>query len=261
MKVISPQSIGDLQEALLHDTVQIVGSGSRLDWVKPFSGTRISLAKFDKVLEYRPDDLAIRVECGARLGEINQVVKEDGLALPIQEGDSLVDRGTIGGLFSLGLPHLAIGRFGPLKNWVMGMRLMLADGRVIQVGSSVIKSVAGFDIHRTMVGSRGGLAGILDITLRLSPSQDHQDLPSTAFEWIACYRAEHLPKPDGSSHIDSRVNLTWSLAQPDFQKVQWAIGPKGALYQQQNSASLNLERKLKDYFDPAHRLAEGFVRV
>lgn len=149
---------------------------------KPQEGTTacwLEMSRYSGILDLRPDDLVVTVKSGTTLLDLNQELAKVNLVLPYSSTvPYCVDQGihlTVGHILDKGLPHALEHRFGPVKDWVTGMTLLLPSGEVAKVGSTVVKSVAGYDLHRAVVGSQGTLALILDVTLRLRPLASFQE--------------------------------------------------------------------------------------
>jgi len=88
----------------------------------------------------------------------------------------------------MALPHPAEAQFFDWRSWVLGMTIMRADGMIVKSGSTVVKSVAGFDVFKLLVGARGTLGIILEVTLRTMGQKEliwpvHQG-PQTECTWI-----------------------------------------------------------------------------
>ena len=103
---------------------------------------------------------------------------------------------TLGDALATNLPHAREAQHGSWRDWVIGATIMLADGSIIKSGSSVVKSVTGFDLHKLMIGARHTLGIFLDVTLKVIPTaslQPHHFTEDEAFEhktWTFPYRAK-----------------------------------------------------------------------
>ena len=131
---------------------------SRLDWV---IGTR----RLSGVVEYQEADFVITARAGTTLGELNAFLQEHQQHLPLDppEGDSA----TLGGIAAANASGpLRLG-FGTPRDLILGMRVLLADGRPITFGARVVKSVAGYDLNKLYIGSLGILGVVSEITFKL----------------------------------------------------------------------------------------------
>lgn len=166
MNTAAPRSAAELRELLgtRPGRVRLVGGGSRQD----------RLAAADDALHVRLDGLATiarldapdqtcSVDCGVRREELDAALAAVGLELPCP------GNGTLGGLFaSDALGAATHGGHSP-RSLLLGLDALLADGTPFKSGARVVKSVAGFDVHKLFVGSRGRLFVATRLHLRLKP--------------------------------------------------------------------------------------------
>lgn len=129
----------------------------------------LSTALFAGVHDYHPEDLVVTVGAGTRLSELNQRLVEQRQWLPIVPFDGGDD--TVGGLLAVGLGSWLSHAYGPLRDRVLGLRVVTPAFGPIFVGSRVVKSVAGYNLVRVMVGTRGALGVITEAVLKVSPRE------------------------------------------------------------------------------------------
>lgn len=121
----------------------------------------------NRIVEYNPADLTITVEAGAALGDIQAALSAHGQWLPWEPPTS--QRATIGGLLAAGVSGpLRLG-YGTPRDWLLGMRVVLGDGRLVKSGGKVVKNVAGYDTHKAQLGALGTLGVITEVTLKVAP--------------------------------------------------------------------------------------------
>lgn len=163
-----PRSVEELAECLRSQTSPVqVGNGAHAVWCRdPRTEERLELSALSGVLEVRPADQIVVVQAGTPLEELRSVLAEHGLGIPDDGGSA---EATVGGRVAMNLPHERLGQTGSWRDWVIGLQAVLADGTIFRSGSKVVKSVAGFDLHRMLVGSRGTLAVLTEVTLRVRP--------------------------------------------------------------------------------------------
>lgn len=123
------------------------------------------------ILGLWPDDQVVELEAGMPIEELRRALREVGQDLPYAPVRCVCNEGTsVGELVLAGIPHPWQGRFGGWSDWLLGARMRLRDGSVGSSGSRVVKSVAGFDVHRMLVGSGGDLGAYETLILRTTPS-------------------------------------------------------------------------------------------
>ena len=122
------------------------------------------------LLHLSPADGVVEATAETPLAELREALRAVGQAVPYvgvpgfaEETDSLGD------LILDGYPHPGTGRFGGWTDWLLGATMRLPDGSVGRTGSRVVKSVAGYDVHRMLVGSRGALGVYESVALRTLP--------------------------------------------------------------------------------------------
>jgi glycolate oxidase FAD binding subunit len=151
------------------------GLASRLDWgapVAPGCGS-LSCAALDRILEHNPGDFTITVEAGAPLAAVQQALAEHGqwlaVDLPWGTGQMPASAGSIGGLVARGLAGGYRQRYLGIRDQLIGIRVLRADGVAARAGGKVVKNVAGYDLMRLFTGSWGSLGLITEVTLRTLP--------------------------------------------------------------------------------------------
>lgn len=130
----------------------------------------VSTLRLNRIIEHEPADLVAITEAGATLKELNAALSEKGQWLPIDPPDA-IDRGhaTIGGVVATGLAGAQQFGYGPPRKHVIGMKVVMADGRLIKAGGRVVKNVAGYDLCKLFTGSYGTLGIIVEVNFKLRP--------------------------------------------------------------------------------------------
>jgi glycolate oxidase FAD binding subunit len=164
-------------------TVVPRGSGSRLDWGAPprRCDLVVDTLRLDQVVEHAAGDLVARIQAGAGMRRLGEVLAAAGqqLALDPAPGDGDAGQepaggepasaGTVGGTLATGTAGPRRLRYGTPRDLVIGITVVRADGTVASSGGKVVKNVAGYDLGKLFAGSYGTLGLIVEAVFRLHP--------------------------------------------------------------------------------------------
>lgn len=183
-----------------------VGSGSSLELGAPVERVDVALdlCRLDAVLEDHPDDLTISLQAGVTLGAIRARLAARRQLLPIDPPGGASR--TIGGVAATHAQGPLRVKYRTVRDLLLGIRFVQADGVVTWGGARVVKSVTGYDIPKLMVGSLGSLGVLAELTLRLQP------MPDVTRTWVAI-----APSIEGAGDLVAR--LLDSTIQPS--RVEW----------------------------------------
>lgn len=173
-RVFEPRSLEELAEIVrttAEDGAALapIGSGTQLDFGNPLAryDAAVRLRGLDRVVEYIPEDQVVAVEAGMTLGALQSVLAKHGQRLAVDPLHG--ENKTIGGLLATNSYGPSSLRYGTLKDLIVGIEIVRADGIVAHGGGKVVKNVAGFDLSKVMVGSLGTLAVVSKATFRVHP--------------------------------------------------------------------------------------------
>jgi FAD/FMN-containing dehydrogenase len=141
----------------------------------------------NRLLEYTPEDLTVTVESGMTLAALQSVLAERRQRLPIDP--PFPTRLTIGELLDTNASGPRRFGFGTIREHLIGIRVALADGRIVHSGGKVVKNVAGFDLLKLFVGAHGSLGVIVEATFKLLPLPEEE-----AFVGLRCESFEQAAK-------------------------------------------------------------------
>lgn len=127
----------------------------------------LSMAKFDHILEVKPEDRYAIAEPGVRLDSLNEYLSRFKHFYPPDPASSLA--ATVGGSISTNAGGLRAATYGTTRNWVLGLEVVLPNGEIINVGGRVLKRTAGYDLTALFVGAEGTLGVITKAILKIWP--------------------------------------------------------------------------------------------
>ncbi|KAJ6445929.1 Cell cycle checkpoint protein RAD17 [Purpureocillium lavendulum] len=142
------------------------GAGSSVEgnFSSPFSGVCIDLSAMDRIVAFHPDDMDIVVQPGVNWTRLNEDVKDSGLFLPLDPSPTAL----IGGMVATNCSGTNATKYGTMKDYVVNLTVVLADGTVIKTRNRPRKTSAGYNLNGLFAGSEGTLGIITEITLKLA---------------------------------------------------------------------------------------------
>jgi glycolate oxidase FAD binding subunit len=170
--VLRPQDLDELQAALRDTTgsLQIAGAGTAAGWaglLAPVDAV-LDTTALTGVITHNPGDMTVAVRAGTPLAALHDELAEHAQHVSL-DAARIAEGATVGGLLATADAGPAALVFGSLRDLVIGVTLVLADGTVARAGGHVIKNVAGYDLAKVVHGSYGTLAVIAEVVLRLHP--------------------------------------------------------------------------------------------
>ncbi len=163
----------------------------------PKEGRALDTTPLKRIRHYEPADLTITADAGIGLDELDAGLAENGQWLPIDSPGA--GSGTLGAAAATGGFGPLRQRYGATRDNVLGLEVVTGDGRLLRLGGRVVKNVAGYDLVRVFVGSRGSLGVITRVSMRLFPRPEedrtliYRVRAERALAMATALRRGHLP--------------------------------------------------------------------
>jgi len=133
-------------------------------------GIILLMNRLNKILEIDTANLVATAEAGVTVADLNWEVLKSGLMYPPDPGT--IDTATMGGTIAQNSGSLFGLKYGASKHYIMGLEIVLADGRILKTGGKNVKDVAGYDLTKLMTGSQGTLGIITKVIVKLMPEPE-----------------------------------------------------------------------------------------
>jgi len=282
VKSCEAMGVSQISAAILEaNSLRIAGSESSANWRRHISSETQLRILSQGVLEHDVEDQVVVVGAGTPISELQSVLMKKGQCLPL--GPLTLDAfefgavwsGTVAGQLSMNLPHSLQADCGSWRDWVLGMTVVRPDGTVVKCGSKAVKSVAGYDVAKLMVGARGTLGVIAEVILRTYPLRA---LPSPDFRtekanWTEAGTVHRVLTSDftvalqeyGDSVIASHPKAAILYISDQFQgpkprfsndwMLHWGMADQNVLIE--DETELRLMKKSKMIMDPMEKLNFG----
>ncbi|KAJ5467709.1 hypothetical protein N7475_005461 [Penicillium sp. IBT 31633x] len=158
------------------------GGGSSVEghFTAPYSGLSIDFSQMNRIIAFHEQDMDVVVQPGVNWMNLNNEIKDSGLFLPMDPSPTAL----VGGMVATNCSGTNAVRYGTMKDWVINLTVVLADGSIIKTRHRPRKSSAGYNLTSLFTGSEGTLGMITEITLKLAPIPEKQSVAVATFPSI-----------------------------------------------------------------------------
>lgn len=195
---IAPESIAEIQAAICAHTQLVVRGGATKPALSAAGDGAVVLAthRLVGIVEYAPGEFVFTARTGTRLQEIAAVLSKHGQYLPFDPPLAAAGA-TLGGTIAAGLSGSGRQRYGGVRDFLIGVRFVDGQGRLVRGGGKVVKNAAGFDLPKLFVGSAGRLGVIVEASFKVFPQPPQ-------------YATVRVPQPTLDAALTTIVRLNGS---------------------------------------------------
>jgi len=179
ISIASPASIDEVCEIMKLSsskrwTVVPAGNSSWIDAGNPVAPVNliVSTQRLKTIIHHEPADLVAIAQAGVPFSGFNERLEQNGQWLPLDPTG--YDKATIGGIVATGVSGPQGVGYGPPRGFVIGLKVVLAGGKLIKTGGRVVKNVAGYDLCKLFTGSYGTLGLIVEANFKLRPRPESE---------------------------------------------------------------------------------------
>lgn len=171
--LLFPRSTRDVSKILtfaFENNISIVPSGGRTGYaggaIAKEKEMVVSLSKMDRVLDFDPFLGALSVEAGMITQNLHRIAEEHGLQFPVDF--AATGSSHIGGNIATNAGGVRVIRYGLIRNWILGMKVVIGTGEVLEFNGNILKNNTGYDLKHLFMGSEGTLGIITEVTVKLT---------------------------------------------------------------------------------------------
>ena len=187
---VFPRSVDEVAAVVQHAAAADIpvipwggGTAAAVGAPPPVAGIVLGLARLHRLVEHEPGDLTATIEAGATVAALQTALRARGQWLSLDPPDA--ERASVGGVLAANAWGPRRHLYGTARDLLIGLTVVTADGAVVRGGGKVVKNVAGYDLPKLFIGSRGTLGVIVEATVKLRPLPDDERLVAVRFDALA----------------------------------------------------------------------------
>lgn len=246
----------------------------------------ISMSSYEGIIEHDVADQVVVVRAGTTLTQLQSHLAITGQCLPLPRFDANYElatatiHGPLIDKIAFNLPHGLQFQCGSWRDWIIGMKIVRADGTIVKCGSKAVKNVAGFDVQKLMIGARNTLGLVAEVTLKTYPIEalplsEVQIVPTMAgrapnfIQRVLPTDLNAAIRSLGQQLIacDRPSSTLWAevrpMESPRRFNGDWIMragaGPRNLEFP--DAALVKLMRRTKELFDPGYKLNPGAMGI
>ncbi len=199
--------------AYIHDNngkILLCSGGSKISWGGLVQNVDVvvSIERLNQVIEHAVGDLTVTVEAGTKLADLQAILAKSGQFLPLDPASP--ESATIGGIIATADAGSLRQRYGGVRDLLLGITFVRADGQIAIAGGRVVKNVAGYDLMKLFTGSYGTLSAICQATLRVYP------LPEASITVVLTGNVENLTQAAKTLRASALTPAKFDLLSPEL---------------------------------------------
>ena len=214
--IVRPETIEEIQKIMRYankEKIPVIprgaGSGTSGHTVPIDGGIVLDLKQMNRILDIRPEDMLVKVEPGVVDDDLNRALKPYGLFYPPAPASSRI--ATIGGEIAANASGVRSVKYGATRDYVLGMKVVLANGDLVNLGANTRVHSAGYQLERLIVGSEGTLGIVVEATMGIRPLPKYR-----------CLGVAHFDKLEDAGNAIS--DIISSGAEPSMLELMDKIG-------------------------------------
>ncbi|MBQ6517037.1 FAD-binding protein [bacterium] len=188
--IVFPKTIVDVQTVLRYASKRNIpvvcrGAGTNLvgGCLTDFGGIVLNFSKMTRIYNLNETDMTVKVEAGVVLGDLLKETEKVGLFFPVDPSNMAVS--TIGGAIAQSSGGAKTFKYGTIKDYILGLKVVTADGEIINTGSDTMKNSTGYHLEQLFVGSEGTLGVVVEATLKLIPKPQARRVIMAYFDYVS----------------------------------------------------------------------------